>query len=382
MTTQDESDEVAGDYAALTVDTCIFDSNGLLLDRGLLRQLHQFQDSPVDLLICDIVHSELDSHLKQKATDAKSKIAVALKAANPHLSIDEGTLAKAQELLSNGPENDISKKRLQEFLNACGAVVIKASDYIEISDVTGLYFAGKPPFEASGDKKSEFPDAIALLTLEAWAKKNAKKVLAVSTDRGWKAFAEKSEWIDVSGDLAKSIAAFQSKNAPSLIAKYLREDLAKGHDSNYFDKIADAIRSSLDGVDIDIEAHAAYYYESDEIYATYEDHTILNDHLGKPRINLVGSDSESITVNIACEVSCAVHASFDLQAWDSIDREYLSIGSVASEVQETYQTDILITLSGDLSKGLEGVEIEEIEVTDTIGHADFGNIEPDWGYEE
>lgn len=382
MTAQDESDEVVGDYAALTVDTCIFDANGLLLDRGLLRQLHQFQESPVDLIICDIVHGELDSHLKQKATDAKSKIAAALRAANPHLSIDEERLARAHELLSNGAENDISKKRLQDFLNTCGAIVIKASDYIQISNVTDLYFSGRPPFEASGDKKSEFPDAIALLTLEAWAKKSDKKVLAVSTDRGWKAFAEKSDWIDVSSDLAKAIAAFQSKNAPSLIAKYLREDLTKEQESKYFDGIADAIRSSLDGVDIDTEASAAYYYEPNEIFATYDAHAILTDHAGNPRIDLVSSDAESITVNIACEVSCTVHASFDLQAWDSIDREYLSIGSVSREVQEKYQTDILITLSGDFSKGLEWMEVEEIEVTDTIGHADFGNIEPDWDYEE
>ncbi len=382
MTTPEESVEVVGDYAALTVDTCIFDSNGLLLDRGLLRQLHQFQESPVDLIICDIVHSELESHLKQKAVDAKSKIAAALKAANSHLSIDEASLAKVHELLSNHGESEISQKRLREFLLSCGADVIKAADYIGISDVTNLYFAGKPPFEVSGDKKSEFPDAIALLTLEAWAIKSGKKILAVSSDRGWKDFAEKSEWIDASSDLAKSISAFQSKNAPSLIAKELREDLLKEHESKYFNDISDALKDSLDGVDIDIEANAAYYCEPDDVHATYENHTILKDSSGKPRINLVGSESESITVNIACEVACTVHASFDLQAWDSIDREYLSIGSVSSEVEETYQTDILITLSGDLSKGLEGMEVEEIEVTDTIGHADFGSIEPDWGYEE
>lgn len=382
MTTPEASEEVVGDYAALTIDTCLFDSNGLLLDRGLLRQLHQFQESPVDLVICDIVHSELESHLKQKAVDAKSKIAAALKAANPHLSIDEASLAKAHELLSNQGEVEISQKRLREFLLTCGAEVVNAADYIGISDVTNLYFAGKPPFEASGDKKSEFPDAIALLTLEAWAKKSGKKILAVSSDRGWKAFAEKSEWIDVSSDLAKSIAAFQLKNAPSLLAKEFREDLLKEQESKYFDDIAEALKSSLDGADIDIEANAAYYYEPDDVHATYKKYTILKDGSGKPRINLVGSKSESITINIACEVVCTVHASFDLQAWDSIDREHLSIGSVSSEIEEKYQTDILITLIGDLSKGLEGIEIEEIEVTETLGHADFGSIEPDWGHEE
>ena len=381
MTKQQEIDEITCDYAAFTVDTCIFDTNGLLLDRGLLRQLHQFQESPIDLLMCDIVHSELENHLKQKALDAKTKVSTALKAANPHLGIDDTSLAKAQELLSSQLDHEIAKKRLLEFVSSCGAKIVKASDHIGVEELTDLYFSVKPPFEQTGDKKSEFPDAIALLTLEAWAIKNNKKILAVSSDRGWKAFAEQSQWIDASDDLAKSIAVFQSKNAPSLIAQELKKDLISNPHSEFLTAMSKAISDSLDGIDIEIEAHSAYYYEPDDVHAIYESHNILHDTTGKPRINLVGSEDESVVVNITCEVKCTVNASFDLQAWDSIDKEYLSLGSVNSEVLKIYQTDVLLTLAGDLSKGLGEMQIDDIEVTDIINHADFGEIEPDWGDE-
>lgn len=89
---------------------------------------------------------------------------------------------------------------------------------------------------------------------------------------------------------------------------------------------------------------------------------------------MVGSEDDSVVVNIACKVNCVVGASFGLQAWDSIDREYISIGSVYSEVKESYETDVLLTLVGELNNGLTKMEIEEIEVADTVNHADFGEI--------
>ena len=63
-----------------------------------------------------------------------------------------------------------------------------------------------PPFEEPDKKKHEFPDAIALLSLEEWAEVNKTRILAVSCDRGWAAFAAESEWIVVDSDLASALA--------------------------------------------------------------------------------------------------------------------------------------------------------------------------------
>ncbi|MNR68543.1 hypothetical protein D3C85_1931720 [compost metagenome] len=45
---------------------------------------------------------------------------------------------------------------------------------------------------------------------------------------------------------------------------------------------------------------------------------------------------------------------------------------------ESYHTDILLTLAGDFSQDFNGIDVAEIEVLETIGHAEFGEIEPDW----
>ena len=63
-----------------------------------------------------------------------------------------------------------------------------------------MYFSPETPFEEG--KKHEFPDAIALITLEDWAKTNGKNLLAITRDKGWIAFCEKSEWIDAEQDVS------------------------------------------------------------------------------------------------------------------------------------------------------------------------------------
>ncbi|MCZ7018809.1 PIN domain-containing protein, partial [Salmonella enterica] len=54
-----------------------------------------------------------------------------------------------------------------------------------------LYFGNRPPFHKSNDKKYEFPDAVALLSLEAYAENSG--ILVVSSDKDWITFCNSSE---------------------------------------------------------------------------------------------------------------------------------------------------------------------------------------------
>jgi hypothetical protein len=51
------------DYAAITIDTSIFESNGLKLEFGLLKKLSQFKESPAKLVISEIILRELTGHI-------------------------------------------------------------------------------------------------------------------------------------------------------------------------------------------------------------------------------------------------------------------------------------------------------------------------------
>lgn len=134
----------------------------------------------------------------------------------------------------------------------------------------------------------------------------------------------------------------------------------------------------MDGVDIWVEASSSFYYEYDDVYATYHEHNFTTDKNGLVEVNIIRIDDESITLKVTAIVECVVHASFDFSVRDSIDKDYVGMGSSSCEIESSYKTDILVSLIGDFSEGIENIDADEIEVTETIRDADFGEVEPDW----
>ena len=82
----------------------------------------------------------------------------------------------------------------------------------------------KEAWQAFKDKKAEFPDAIALISLEKWALEQGVSVVAVSNDVGWEKFSEKTNVIKVVQKLSDAIALFQPHNQVDKIITRIRED--------------------------------------------------------------------------------------------------------------------------------------------------------------
>lgn len=119
------------------------------------------------------------------------------------------------------------------------------------------------------------------------------------------------------------------------------------------------------------------------MYATYVSHELVLDDQGLVDLKVVRIEDEIVVLQISANVTCEVTASFDFSVFDSIDRDYVGMGSNTYTTEETYSTDILISLTGDFTQGFDGLEVTEVEVLETIGTVDFGEVEPDWGdYEE
>lgn len=59
--------------------------------------------------------------------------------------------------------------------------------YVDAQEVFADYFSARPPFSATGDKKSEFPDAFILKGLDKYCAENPNaRVLVISDDPDWK----------------------------------------------------------------------------------------------------------------------------------------------------------------------------------------------------
>jgi predicted nucleic acid-binding protein len=106
---------------------------------------------------------------------------------------------------------DISRKKiatelvsqLKKFISDCRLKIL-ATNQKATKDVFKLYFEKKPPF-GDGKKKSEFPDAFILLTLELYCNANRCKIYVVSSDKDMENYCKTSSNLIFIDKLSKVI---------------------------------------------------------------------------------------------------------------------------------------------------------------------------------
>ncbi len=368
---------------AITIDNAIFKSEGYRFDEGMLAQLKQFKESPIRVIQTDIVHNEAIKHIAIELQTSKTLIVKALRSANKHLKISEKDISSAEGLLStNGTDKEVALSRLGSFYDEVGVELIDSSEYVDWSELMDKYFNTEAPFETGKDKKHEFPDAIALLSIESWAEENNINIVAVSQDKGWKDFAAKSEHIIVVTSLSVALERFQPEKMVSHIISFIQEDSLVAGGEAFLEAIEQGILNSIEGYDIYIEADSYLYFEVEDSFSEYIDHELDLDSDGKIKVKVIRIDDASITVKVGALVDVDVEANFNFSVRDSVDKDYVGLGWATCRTYETYPTDVLITLSGCFEKDFDSLEVINVEVLGELSKADFGSIEPDWGEEE
>ncbi len=371
--------EIDLNFGAISIDNATLKGEGYRFNEGLLAQIRQFKESPVQVIQTDIVHNESIKHIGQEVSNTRASIAKALRSANKQLKIQSKAIEDARALLSvEGDDHEVAGNRLKKYYEDIGADVIDSSEYADLALLMDMYFETEAPFETGKDKKNEFPDAIALLSLEGWAVKNKINVIVVSQDKGWKNYTDDSEHITLVSSLTEALETFQPHNKVASIISHIRENSLLDEDNHVLEEIEQAIENSIDGYDITIEASSYMYYECDDSSAVYLSHEFVNDKKGLVKVRIVRIDDDSIVLKVSVVVEVEVTASFDFSVYDSIDKDYVGMGGTVCKTNETYSTDILLTLSGDFSQDFDELEVTEIEVLNTIEYADFGEVEPDW----
>lgn len=370
------------DYGAITIDTSIFDGNGLKLESGLFKKLAQFKESPADLVLSEIILREVKNHLTKKVKEVKLQVEKSFKECQTHLVVDAEIIAKAREAMFDGRDDEkVVKERVDRFIENTGLLVVPATDKIDMPTLLDKYFTGKAPFSDSGKKKSEFPDAIALMTLEAWAKDKGIKIVAVSADGDWADYGKESEYIDVVSDLAEAIAIFQPRNNAYAFCMKLAEDLPNGKADKIINAIHDYLLYKIPDLDLTPDAGSDYYFEADYVEVVFKDFEIMTDN-SKAILQPVEIEADEVVIELKLKVEAEASCHFSLSAWDSIDREYVPMSGTTASAVLDFETEILLTLSGDFEKGIEEVDISDYELIYLPSDVDFGYIEPDWHDEE
>lgn len=370
------------DYGAISIDTSIFDGNGLRIESGLFKKLEQFKPSEVQVVLSDIVYQEVESHLKKKISDTRSALEKSLKNTVVHLNVGESIVSDAKGMLLAESVEDITTARLQDFVDSAGLLVINSEDYLDVKSLISAYFDNEPPFAQSGNKKSEFPDAIALMTLEAWAEHNDTKVIAVTTDNDWLKYAENSEWIDCTQDFAEALSIFQPQTAPYTFFASLAKTLVPGSSSPFYSLVEEHVADYTNELDPYADATSGFYWEqNDMVEVSFNSMEFLSDG-SSPILQLVEVDSEQVVVQAIVSIEADASCSFSLSVHDSIDKDYVFLDSSSASTSFDFQTEVLITFSGDFTdcEDFSSIEITDVEFISSPSSVDFGDLEPDfWG---
>lgn len=368
-----------GSITAISIDTCIFTRAGYQLDKGIFKQLEQFKDNSFRLVFSEVTLKEVLGHIKKHADEEQTRLLTALRGVAKYWTISQETHSKVtKELLNELDPKALSELILKSFVKRCGAEIIEAKSTVDITDLLKSYFETIPPFESSGNKKAEFPDAITLLSLESWAKKEGTALLLVTSDKGCIQYCEQTQNIFAISDLRTALTLIQERDSHcGKLCESIDQLIANGKYPNLINDIETEISNDIWSIDWIPDANAAYYFEPE-----MQDIEVKNVSFASPNglaeLQPVDFSTDKLVAQASVNVDIKAHCDFTFSTRDWIDKDMICIGSSESVTEEQIELDVLLTFV-NVNSGLP--ELVNIELVPARRDIDFDTVEPDYGNE-
>ena len=367
-----------GDIGAITIDTCIFTGAGYRLDKGELKLLEQFKNNPISLIFSDITIEELKNHISSDGELASIKLVSALREAGKYWSLDKKMQQDVySEICGNTNSGERASERVEEFIKRCGATILKSDEYLDVASLLNLYFKTEAPFESSKDKKAEFPDAIALLSLESWGKKNSTSIIFITKDKGCKAFCEKSKTIHVVSELSEALSLIQDRdNHIDKLCQDINEKITNGDYPGIHNSIRKTAIEDAMILDWTAEAESFGYYD----YDIAEIQVLDARFKGRNNPNLFGLDYRNGTLTAKAEIEITISATchFVFYTKDGIDRDMVRIGDAVKNKRFNLPISILFEFHIPHETMPEIIDMQLVYASRNL---DFGRVDPDYSSE-
>jgi hypothetical protein len=357
-----EADEIG----AITVDTSIIDKFGRDFSHPMLRNLTQFDQIGVDVVFSDVVAREVQAHIEREANQSLVEMKKALAQHRKAWHLDETLDQLGESAKLSGDPSDLARQKWNKFLTDVKGCELETVEKLSVQALLDSYFNAKAPFEREGKKKAEFPDAMALLSLEEWARQKNTKVLAVSSDGGWKAFAETSTHIIVVEDITKVFGHFN--RSANFIAQRIENFIQGGKILNFKGRIKALIEEHFDDSSIEVLADSCFGLASEFAGVDVLEVKFL------PGFQVVASDEDSI--DIALEFTCRIRfkAEFSWVAWDPVDQDFVPMGS---KIISREKSGVFVEIVGTFSRHFDDIPaIVGLEGSVLPSVPDFGTVEP------
>ncbi len=357
-----------GSLTAVTLDTSIFDRYGCNLDFPLIRSLTQFKAGNVSVLFSDVIIAEVTSHISEKALETQGALKQAIKKFSKTWKTTPVDAEVAQALHSDRDPNEFSDACVKEYVDDVEGKIVPSTANTAITEaVMQRYFCGGTPFENKKEKKSEFPDAFALVSLDQTFSQRRQYLLCVSADKGWHAFADQSDWLICVKDLDVALSYFHDTGRN--IADNVVEMLKSGAAEELINDVELSIQARLDDFDFEPETHSGLDYEAEPTSASLQ--SVSFDSLSNPTITDANNEEVSFTVSV--EANVLFEAGFTFYAYDSIDKDYVTLSTEYAEIESKHTFKLVVTVSRDLDPEPEPKSVAVVK--DRL-EVNFGYVEP------
>jgi hypothetical protein len=362
----------AGAIGAITLDTSVFDRYGDDLRNKVLLGLTQFVGTTIKVVFSDIIVSEVQGHIARRAAGTIAAVQRELKNHRQAWGREESLEELGASAHLNDEPDQLAKKQWHAFASAVHASTLAAADHVHINQLTERYFVSSPPFSGTGKKKAEFPDAIALLSLEGWSRSQKTKLLVLSRDGDWQAFAAQSEHLVCLSDIPEALDQFNRE--ARFVASRTMALLESQHMADTSYEIANAVELFFDDNSMEIEAHASPY----GFEATLQGAALQYWTLKSGPLVLKANDEEiTFVVDLDCKISFEASFSWSIYA----DGDWHDIGSSPKNI--TAELDCALQFTVTCSRTIQDEpEVCDVAVTSKPFAIDFGYVDPGLDYEE
>jgi hypothetical protein len=312
------------------VDTQAFVRHGIQLERASLKRLKDLASwRMINLVLTDVVVKEVEAKIEEKVSNSRLLMSKFLKESEVIRDKIPDLVSIVNSELSNDCFEKYGKSVWSEYINKSKAIIIP-SNLVSTSELLSQYFKGEAPF--STKKKSEFPDAISLLSLKSWAAEKEDGVYVVSGD------GDVENW-------CKSESGFHYlKSLNDFIDLYNKtEEKLTYLVHEIFKKEQDWLLSTIE----DDFKECEFSFRPDE--GAYVENVIVN-NIEFHELSVIEVYEEGALLNLGVKIDFSADVSgedYSSATWDSVDKEYVHIPTYNGTIEEDEYFEVTVEVCFD-----------------------------------
>ena len=357
-----------GRICGISVDTEVFDRHGCNLDYTTLQRLDQFQHGNVQFYLSEVVVREIASHIFYGAAETQRMLKRAIKKQSKRWRQPIDLKALEETLCLGTDPKDAADRQIKNYVDTVGAQIVPATGLHDVSkEVLRRYLEAEPPFGHKEKRKHEFPDAFALLTIEAVAAIGGRNILCVSKDKGWLEFAKQSEHLICVDSLTTALSLFN--DAGRTAADQAMALWRGGQATTLQTAVEKEFENRLSYNDYTLEAYSDCSVDVDPIEAGM----LSVDLDGATSPVVIAADDEKVTFVVALPALVEYEAGVSFYAYDGVDKDYTYLTTETFSTTQTDKFQIAITVARDMEHELH---VYSVDIAKQDHSVSLGSVEP------